>query len=332
MDRMRGMKGRWGRLALAGAWLLCAPTALASGNDVALREATCSFPAMIDDLRAALKTGSPTFKLYMRTLLKEAALAMPPEALLAAYEQERDPAVLEVLGVALATKSSNINAPQLIRPLLSRAMKDADPSLRAAALRGLRGTGSVELIAKHADLTSYEQLIRDPAPEVRLAVVENIIEENAKVYYGHHAPVTEAAVAVAVAAPTPELAAKLLREVSLEQAGAEAVSQVTRQLKSDDPNLRTAAAMALGGVPSTEASSTKSSLVELYRGERSPAVRKAILQSIARLGFAGSVPVLESLRGVDSSLAPEIDAWIKALRLPLQEWSMIQREKERLLK
>ena len=58
-------------------------------------------------------------------------------------------------------------------------------------------------------------------------------------------------------------------------------------------------------------------------------MRKAILRSIARLGFASAIPTLESLRGVEPSLAPEIDAWIRALKIPVQEWSLIQREKDR---
>jgi hypothetical protein len=59
-------------------------------------------------------------------------------------------------------------------------------------------------------------------------------------------------------------------------------------------------------------------------------VRKAILQSIAQLGFSGSAPALQGLRGVDPSLAPEVDAWLRALNTNLQDWSLILREKQRL--
>jgi hypothetical protein len=330
MSRVRGVRSL--RVALAGGWLLAAPAALAAGEDVSVREVTCSYPALIEDLRAALKTGTPEFQRYMRELLKEAALAMPPDQLIAAIERERDPAVLEALGVGLATRSSNTDDPKLVRPLLLRAMKDSDPSLRAAAVRGLRGIGSVEALEKNSDVASYEHLIRDPSPEVREAVTGNITHESEKVYFGHHAPVAEAAASLAAASPDPELAAKLLREVSMEQVGAEGVRKITQQLRSDSPNLRSAAATALGSVPASQAPGARSSLLELYRNERDPSVRKAILQSIARLGLASAVPTLESLRGVDSSLAPEIDAWVKALKIPVQEWSLIQREKERLRK
>ncbi len=76
--------------------------------------------------------------------------------------------------------------------------------------------------------------------------------------------------------------------------------------------------------------SARESLLAMYRGERDPGVRKALLQSIAQLGFAGAVPELQKLRGVDPSLAPEIDAWIRVLNMNLQEWSLILREKQRL--
>jgi HEAT repeat protein len=312
---------------LVGGWLLAAPAACAAE---AVQQTTCSFPAMLDDLRAALRAGTPEFQRYTRELLKEAALAMPPGELVAAIEGEREPAVLEALGAALATRASNTTDPALLRPLLRRAARDADPALRAAAVRGLRGTGSVEALAKHADLVSYEQLVRDPAPEVREAATQNVIHENQKVYFGHHAPATEAAISMAVASPDPALAARLLGEVSMARASPEGVRQLTRQLDSDSPVLRRAAATALGGVPASEAPGARGALLELYRGEREPGVRKAILRSIAQLGQATAVPTLESLRGVDPSMGPEIEAWLKALRLPVQEWSLIRREKERL--
>ena len=330
MNRVRGWKNLLG-LVLGGG-LLAGPAALAAGEVVIPRQVTCSYATLIEDLRAALKTGTPEFQRYMKEMLKEAALGMPPEELIAAIEREGEPSILEALGAALAVRASNTDDPKLLQPLLRRAMKDGDPSLRAAAVRGRRGIGSTEIMAKNTDVASYEQLIRDSSSEVREAVVGNLTHENAKVYFGHHAPATEAAISVAMASPDPELTAKLLREVSMEKVSSEGVRQITQQLRSDSPNLRSAAVTALGGVPASQAPEARNSLLELYRNERDPNVRKALLQAIARLGQASAVPTLESLRGVDASLAPEIDAWIKALKLPVQEWSLIQREKERLRK
>ena len=90
------------------------------------------------------------------------------------------------------------------------------------------------------------------------------------------------------------------------------------------------ASLALGGVPAAHMASARESLLSMYRGERDAGVRKALLQSIAQLGFTGAVPELRALRGVDPSLAPEIDTWIRVLELGLQEWNLILREKQRL--
>ena len=73
----------------------------------------------------------------------------------------------------------------------------------------------------------------------------------------------------------------------------------------------------------------RQALTGMYRDEKDPTVRKAILQSIARLGFSGAVPELQRLRGVDPSLAPEIDSWIRVLNMNHQDWSLILREKQR---
>ncbi|HEX5753414.1 MAG TPA: HEAT repeat domain-containing protein [Archangium sp.] len=320
------------RMALlaAAAWLLPAPAG--AQDKLPIERVTCSFSNMLEDLRAGLKTGSPAYRKYLLQHLKEAARAMPPEELRAAVEQERDPAVLEALGAALATHAGFTEDPTALQPLLKRASQDADPATRAAAVRGLRGTGSVETLARNGNTVTYAQLIRDASPEVREAVVGNLVAEDATVYSGHDRTVSETAVETALASPDPEVAAKLLREVSMEQVGSETVRKLTGQLKAESPTLRAASASALGGVPGAEAPGATSSLVELYRNEKDPAVRKAALQGIARLGLSGALPTLGSLRGVAPALDPEIDAWETVLRRGLQEWTLVLREKERIRK
>lgn len=322
------------RMALlaSAAWLLPA-TALASGsNEPPLRQTTCSFTGMVDELRAAMKTGSPAYRKYVKARLKMAGRVMPADELLAAVQQERDPDVLEALGAAVADKASFSEDPTLLQPLLARAASDADPSLRAAAVRGMRGTGSVDAIGKNGNVVTYEQLIRDSAPEVRQAVVENLVHENAKVYFGHDKAVSETAVATALASKDPEAAAKLLSEISMEQVGHETVERLRGNLRTEHPGLRAASATALGGVPGAEAAGSRQSLVELYRTDKDPAVRKAALQGIARLGMGSASTTLESLRGVAPGMDAEIDAWQSALRLGLQEWHLLLREKERIRK
>ena len=310
--------------------LLSTPT-LAAG-ETPLKRVACTMEGMLEDVRAGLKSGSPAYQRYVRIRLKEAAIAMSADSLRAAVSQERDPAVLEVVGAALATKASNSEKPELVQALLSRASQDADPRLRAAALKALKGTPSVEFMAKNGNVITYEQLARDSAPEVRQAVVDNLVEENTKVYFGHDKTVSETAVSVAAASNDPAMAAKLLSEVSMEQVGPEAVAKLTQQLRSEDAGLRTAAARALGGVPGTAAAGARSSLMELFRGDKDASVRKAALEGLARLGQSSARPLLESLRGVDPAMDPEIDAWLSAMKLNLQEWHLLLREKQRIRK
>lgn len=324
--------GRTLRTALLLAGLGLPATALAEGNPPPVKRVACTMEGMLEDAREGLKSGSPAYQRYVKQRLKEAALAMSPDALRAAVAQERDPAVLEAVGAALATKASNAESPELVQALLSRASQDADPSLRAAALKALRGTPSVEWMGKNGDVVTYEQLIRDSSPEVRQAVVDNLVAESSKVFYGHDKGVSEKAVAVAATTEDPALAAKLLGEVSMEQVGPEAVAKLSQHLRSEDAGLRAAAAKALGGVPGLSAEGARSSLVELYRGDKDPGVRKAALEGLARLGQSGARPLLESLRGVDPAMDPEIDAWVTAMKLNLQEWHLLLREKQRLRK
>lgn len=332
MNRMTSAP-RW-RVALlvAGAWLL-PPGALAAGTGsvpTPILQTKCSFSGMLDELRGALKTGSPAYRKYARERLKLAVIALPADELRAAVEYERDPDMLEVLGNALASKASREEDPSLVQTLLQRAAGDGDPKLRAAALKGLRGTGSVEFMAKNGNAVSYEQLIRDNAPEVRAAVVDNLLHESGKVYFGHDATVSETAVSTALASKDPEAAAKLLSEVSMEQVGHGTVEQLKGQLRAESPTVRAATAKALGGVPAGESGGSREALLQLYRTDSDPTVRKAALQGLVQLGMGSALPTLESLRGVDAALAPEIDAWEGALRRGLQEWHLVLREKQRL--
>jgi hypothetical protein len=322
------------RMALLAAATCCLLPARAQAQDgaVPLRKISCSFSGMVQELRGAMKTGSPAYRKYVLEQLKMAAKALPAEELLALVSREREPDVLEALGAALVSKAGFVEDPTLVQPLLQRALSDSDPNLRAAAVKGLRATGSVDLMARNGNVVTYEQLIRDSSPTVREAVVGNLVDENAKVYFGHDRAVSETAVSTALASPDPELAAKLLREVSMEQVGSETVRTLTGQLRTENPTLRAASATALGGVPGAESAGATRSLLELYRGEKDPAVRKAVLQSLVRLGMSGARPTLQSLRGVAPGMDPEIDAWLAALNLDLQEWHLLLREKERIRK
>ncbi len=294
-----------------------------------LERALCSLDTMVEDLRGSLRDGSPALRRYMLTLLKEAALRFPLDELRGAFAAERDPEVLEALGVALATRASNSGDAAAVESIVDRARGDADPALRAAALRGLRGVGSVEMMSKARGAT-YVDFIRDQSPEVRLAAVDNLVHEDAEVYFGHEGPVTDAAVRAAAASPDPALAARLLADVSMEAASAESVETLVKQLASADPALRAGAARALGGVGGARSATARRALVERYGRDGEPTVRVAILEALVQLGLGGARPLLESLRGVDPAMAPEIDAWLQVRGMNLQEWTILRREKQSL--
>jgi HEAT repeat protein len=290
---------------------------------------TCSLVDMLDGLRHALHRGSPALRRYARDLLKESTLSLPPEQVRAAFLRERDPQIVEALGAALAARTARTGDPSIIKPQLERATNDGDPAVRAAAVRSLRGIGSVESMVA-AGTPGYERLIRDPAPEVRQAVVENLLGESAKVYFGHDQAVSEKAVQVAAASPDPGLTARLLSEVSTESIGHRAVEELGRMLVAGPPEVRAAAALALGGVPAAESADARTALEVVYGKDADPQVRRAVLASLVRLGMGQSMSLLESLRPIDPTMAGEIDGWLSALASGLQEWSLLLREKQRL--
>lgn len=290
---------------------------------------SCSLDDMLAGLRQALHHGSPALRRYARELLKESAIALTPEELRAAFLRERDPQVVESLGAALAARAARNQEPELVKTPLARAVSDSDPAVRAASVRSLRGIGSVEAMVETRS-PGYERLIRDPAPEVQQAVVDNLVSESAKVYFGHDRTVAEKAVQVATLAGDPGLAARLLREVSTEQVGHGAVQELLKLLGSGPPEVRAAAALALGGVPTAEAAVARTALLDCYQKDTEVVVRRAVLEALVHLTMGAAPPLLESLRGVAPVLARELDLWQAALKTGLQEWHLLQREKQRL--
>ena len=89
-------------------------------------------------------------------------------------------------------------------------------------------------------------------------------------------------------------------------------------------------ARALGTVKATHARRVTQTLEARYRTEQDRSVRQNILEAIARLGFANAIPILASLRGIDSTLDAEIDVWLEAMKLNRQQWTHLRQEKDRL--
>lgn len=309
------------------------------GSSALSVQSECSLHGQLETLRLGLLRGSPALKKFLRKQLRERAATLPEAELRAAFLREREPAMIEELSGALAARMARHNEPSAVKSVLDRAMQDRDPAARAAAVRGLRGTASVEAMEKLGGV-DYRTLVKDPAPEVRQAVASNLLAESAEVYFGHDRAVSEQAIAAALAVRAgpradPALAAKLLSEISTESVGSEAVSELVALLDGpSEPSLaalRAAVVLALGGVPSSESARVIRRLIDLYRQDDSREVRRAVLTSLCRLQMATAIATLEALRPIDASLSKDIDAWQQALRSGLQEWTLQKREKQRIL-
>lgn len=323
-------------------WLgvgLAAPEQSVPAPPLPIGQKVCSLADQIQALRVGLLRGSPSFQKFLRRQLRERAPTIPEAELRAAFEREHDPVMIEELSGALAARMARLGETEALRAPLSRAMSDSDPAARAAAVRGLRGIGSVEAMAKLGSV-DYTRLIHDPAPMVRQAVVQNLLSESAEVYFGHDRAVSEQAIAVALAARSgsaadPALAARLLSEVSTEAVGSRVVAELLSLLDAPaEPSLavlRASIVTALGGVPSSESARVATRLIDLYRQDASREVRRAVLQALVRLEMARAVPLLDALRSVDTGLTTEIDSWQRAIQSGLQEWTLLLREKQRLL-
>lgn len=213
-----------------------------------------------------------------------------------------------------------------LQPLLDRLATEGNPVLRAIVVRALGET--LEPVSG-----LYANLIQDPAPEVREAIVANIVAAE-QMSYGHDRSFAERAIAVAVAAKStdPKASAKILENVDIRTASTNSVNQVLDLFLANNVALRKGAATVLGTVGITEAQRVLEILAVRYGEESERSVRKSILQTIVRLGFENSAPLLSSLRGVDSALDAEIDIWLLALQLNRQEWESVLREKEKLAK
>jgi HEAT repeat protein len=297
----------------------------ASSEPPALRGGTCSVEGLMDQIRQGLGSKSEAYKRYLRTLLRESAVLLPASELQSAFAREYDPAMVEHLAAALVARSERGLEADALDAVARRAVSDGDPAIRAATVRALRRTSALE---KTGDL--YERLVRDASPEVRKEAALNLVEDNLQVYGGRSGPAQDTAVAAAAASADPKVTAKILNDIMTGEVSPASARKLQGLLASDSAEVRAAATTALGGVPASETPGARESLLALYRDERSPEVRKAILESIARLGFSSAVPDLQGLRNVAPALAPEVDAWIRVLNLNLQEWSLILREKQRL--
>jgi HEAT repeats len=294
-----------------------------------LRAVPCELDPLVEEYRQG--KGSPAWRRYVMEQLRGILENLPPEQLWAKVEAEQDPVVLEAL-TALWVMRFNLTGDRgVLERVLDKAGRESDPGRKAVMVRALRASDepASEVLAKaESTRQAYRQWVKDPASEVREAVVGNLTEEAGR-NFGRFQGVAEQAVALAAEASDPKTAAGLLSASSIEAARTPAVDSVRQLLQeSEHPEVRAAAAKALGTVAVGESERTMKALTGRFATEGSREVRSAILESISRLGLAGAVPVLQKLKGVDPGMDGEIDTWLTLLASQPQTWNLLLHDKQ----
>jgi hypothetical protein len=305
-----------------------APAVPPSDGEV-LKGGPCDLKTLVKELRKG--RASPAYQRYVREQMRGFLESLPAEPLWSQLVAERDPEVLGLLAEAWVKRYTRDRNPRVLERLVNHLQGEREPALRASMVRAFRHTGepSTELLGRSVlkGRDVYAAWVKDQAPEVRQAVVENAREEAAR-NFGRFQGVAEKAVALAVEATDPKVKAGLLTASSLEAVRAPAVAQVRELLeKGEAPEVRAAAAKALGTVPVAQAGVSMQALSGRYAAESNRQVRSAILESIARLGLGKAVAVLQKLRGVDASMQSEVDHWLTLLASNPQTWALLEKDR-----
>jgi hypothetical protein len=306
------------------------PTATAPKGADALRTVPCELGPLLDEYRKARP--SPAYRRYVREQVRGLAETLPAEQLWSRLVAERDAELLALVAEAWVGRYARDPKPAIVERLVKHLEGEREPALRATLVRALQHTGepSTELLGRSVlkGQDPYAAWVKDPAPEVRQAVVDNVREEAAR-NFGRFQGVAEKAVALAQEATDPKVQAGLLTATSIEAARAPAVATVRGLLeKAESPEVRAAAARALGTVRASEAASTMKALAAHYAVEQERTVRGALLEGIAHLGLGGAVPVLQQLRELDPSMRDEVGSWLALLASNPQTWTLLMQDKQ----
>lgn len=296
-----------------------------------LQPVPCALDTLVEEYRQG--KGSPAYRRYVMEQLRGLLEQLPAEQLWAKVEAEQDAEVQEALSALWVTRFNLTGVRGVLERVLEKAARESDPTRRAVMVRSLRASeepASEVLARDEATRQAYREWVKDPAPEVREAVVGNLTQEAAR-NFGRFQGVAEQAVALASETSDPKTAAGLLGASSIEEARAPAVDSVRALLQgSEHPEVRAAAAKALGTVSVSESERTMRLLTERFTAETSREVRGALLESIARLGLSNAVPVLRKLEGVDPAMDGELHTWLTLLASQPQTWNLLWRDKQTL--
>jgi hypothetical protein len=296
-----------------------------------LQPVPCELPALVEEYRRGKE--SPAYRRYVKEQLQGLLERVPPEALWAKVEAERDAEVLEALAGLWVSRFNASGEQRVLEQVVERTRREEDAALRAALVRALRQTGepASEVLARTPTTReAYRTWVKDAAPEVREAVVGNLADEAAR-SFGRSRETAERRVSLAEEASDPRTAAGLLGDVSLESVRSPSVARVRGLLQgSTHAEVRAAAARALGTVAAGEARPTLQALAERYPPETEPSVRKALLEAISRLGLSSAIPTLQKLKGVDVAMDAEVEEWLSLLASQPQTWNLLERDKRAL--
>jgi hypothetical protein len=291
-----------------------------------LKAVPCELSTLLEEYRKG--RASPAYRRYVREQLRGLVESLPAETLWSRLLSERDPELLAVVAEAWVLRYTVSQDGAVVARLVEHLSQERDPKLRATLVRALAHTGepSTELLGDRVlrGKDVYRDWVKDASPEVRAAAVENFREEAAR-NFGRFRGVAEKAVSLATVAEDPATAAGLLTSTSIEAAGGAAVGKVRGLLASEHPEVRAAAARALGTSPVSELSESMDSLAARYAAETDASVRSALLESISRLGLTQAVPVLQKLRGVDPEMQAEVDGWLALLATRPQTWDLLDK-------
>jgi HEAT repeats len=294
-----------------------------------LQPVPCALEPLVEEYRQG--KGSPAYRRYVVEQLRGLVETLPPEQLWAKLEAEQDPEVLEALSALGVTRFNLTGERSVLERLVDKTAHEPDARRRAVMVGALKVSGepASEVLARSESTRhAYREWVKDAAPEVREAVVENLKDE-ARRGFGRSQGVAEQAVALAREASDPKTAAGLLGASSLEGARTPAVNSVHELLqKSEHPEVRAAAAKALGTVAVGEAGRTMKVLTERFATEGAKEVRSAILEGIAHLGLSNAEPVLRRLKGVHGEQDGELDTWLELLASKPQTWTLLQQDKQ----
>ncbi len=243
--------------------------------------------------------------------------------LLGLFARETDPAALELLVRALGGVPEAAGLPDVAADFVKRAGEDPEPARRLAAvgfLAGLRPVpGVTEILAGVART--------DAAPGVRLNALSALGRHGAE--EASLAPRVQSALLEAARGdPDPSVRAFALQTFRARGAEGSTLDGVADVLRTDaDPEVRRAAAAALGAAGPDARGRLLPALERAFGGESQEPVRRVLLASIVRTGREASPDILRRLSAADPSIREDAEDYLEILKSGSTDWEDILREK-----